>query len=332
MLQRILFTLATFAVASSFNISPFPSIVFKKPDNNDSNATSLFGYSLNLRKQSVMIGAPKAMSDLTKQWELDQPGVVYKCSLGDESSCKSFTFDDKGNEQLYYGWTKLKDSQLLGWSMDGFESDDDNFMSCAPSRAILSDKEKVFPKGVCYKSTSTKDWNPIRKTEYFTDLYYSDTTSQCGFSVHAIDRNNFIVGCPGTNSWKGTIGIARPYQQLYLMNLNDFNHDFNAYLGFAVSSVKLSPGITSFISSAPRIGKVFIFDNFSTLQYQFSGQQTGEYFGYTLMVEDFNGDSYMDLAIAAPYYSIDGEYDHGGVYIFLNDENVGEMLSSLDFN
>ena len=45
----------------------------------------------------------------------------------------------------------------------------------------------------------------------------------------------------------------------------------------------------------------------------------GEYFGYTLLVEDFNNDGFPDLAVSAPLFSKDKEHEHGAVYIYLNN-------------
>lgn len=50
----------------------------------------------------------------------------------------------------------------------------------------------------------------------------------------------------------------------------------------------------------------------------FAGQQFGEYFGYSLLTEDFDNDGFPDLAIGAPFYSKDGSYENGAVYIYKN--------------
>lgn len=60
----------------------------------------------------------------------------------------------------------------------------------------------------------------------------------------------------------------------------------------------------------------------------FTGQQFGEYFGYSLLSEDFNGDGLPDLAVAAPLYSVPGSYENGAVYIFLNKGEVSRKTVS----
>lgn len=50
----------------------------------------------------------------------------------------------------------------------------------------------------------------------------------------------------------------------------------------------------------------------------FAGLQFGEYFGYSLVTEDFDGDGFPDLAIGAPFNSNDGSYENGAVYVFKN--------------
>lgn len=92
------------------------------------------------------------------------------------------------------------------------------------------------------------------------------------------------------------------------------------------------------MASAPRnnhtTGRVFIFDIVQSgnpknpletkldVHVKFSGTQMGEYFGYTLMVEDLNGDGFPDLLVSAPFYSRTGDHDNGAVYVFINDGKI----------
>lgn len=95
-----------------------------------------------------------------------------------------------------------------------------------------------------------------------------------------------------------------------------------------------------YAGSAPQAsgqkGEVYIFDIvpvgapvFSTektikVYHTFSSEQMGEYFGYALVSEDFNGDKFCDIAIAAPFNAKKDSYENGAVYIF---ENLGEAAS-----
>ncbi|KAG4071617.1 hypothetical protein HA402_011771 [Bradysia odoriphaga] len=117
----------------------------------------------------------------------------------------------------------------------------------------------------------------------------------------------------------------------------------DSYFGYAVSSgyfegVDLKNIL--YVGSAPQAngqkGEVYIFDIvpvgapvFSTektikVYHTFSSEQMGEYFGYALVSEDFNGDKFCDIAIAAPFNAKKDSYENGAVYIY---ENLGETAS-----
>lgn len=80
---------------------------------------------------------------------------------------------------------------------------------------------------------------------------------------------------------------------------------------------------------------MFIFDindheETMKILYEFFSQQMGEYFGYALVAEDFNGDTFMDLAIAAPFHKKGSDrYDNGVVYIYQNLEGKSFELYAI---
>jgi FG-GAP repeat len=114
----------------------------------------------------------------------------------------------------------------------------------------------------------------------------------------------------------------------------------DSYFGYAVSSGYFyGVGSTKllYVASAPQAnlqtGEVHIFDiiNLSSFpnsekaiksHFRFGGHQIGEYFGYTLLTEDFDGDGFPDLAISAPFHSKDREEENGVVYIYKNEGAV----------
>jgi hypothetical protein len=316
--------LTSLAVASSHNISPTPNIVFRAPDKNSLfNVTkpSLFGYSLNLRKNSILIGAPKSQSS---QENVNEPGVVYKCSLADESSCRNFVFDNTRNMNSHI----IKDDQLFGWAMDGLDSDQNSFMTCAPKQITSFNGKTGYPMGICYKTDSTSFSEPYRLRQFTLNYNDKREVAQCGFSVHAIDETKFIFGCPGKYFWEGSVYLFdKIFTELDSLKFIQENHV--NYFGYAVSSGKFtSSSETYFVVSAPRInyiGQVFVFGIDNKLSNMFEGTQMGEYFGYSILTEDFNGDSLPDLAISAPSYSKDGKHDHGAVYIYINKKNVRQI-------
>uniref|UniRef100_A0A182ME73 Integrin alpha second immunoglobulin-like domain-containing protein n=1 Tax=Anopheles culicifacies TaxID=139723 RepID=A0A182ME73_9DIPT len=114
----------------------------------------------------------------------------------------------------------------------------------------------------------------------------------------------------------------------------------DSYFGYAVGSGDFrGDRKVLYVASAPQskgqVGEVFIFDiinadSFAETQikvhYTFPGQQQGEYFGYALLAEDFNGDGFADLAISAPMHSRSGDHDSGVVYVFWNEGELNFQL------
>lgn len=117
-----------------------------------------------------------------------------------------------------------------------------------------------------------------------------------------------------------------------------WDQEYDSYFGFAVSSGYFD-GIDKskllYVASAPKAnlqhGAVYIFDivdhadQFSVsektikIYHTFTGRQLGEYFGYSLLTEDFNNDGLTDIAIGAPYNSKAGTHENGAVYIYKNE-------------
>lgn len=356
----------------SFNISPTPNIRIYKPTpktHKPQNRSSYFGYSINLRKESIMIGAPRAQSTLDSQRKIQETGVVFKCKLSD-SVCMPFNFDKNGNAEVesadHAYNSEKKDFQMLGASMDGFETELSPIVVCAPKWKTDAESHYML-HGTCYWTENSIKAQPIR-TLSINPLKVSISTRQShinpfdskknnyehifgesGFSVHITpDSKEIIIGCPGIWNWKGSV-IRHKLQHSVGSNrrlsINSSSDDVldpysdigeDSYFGYAVSSAffmgKRSSQI-NYIASAPRAnkqtGSVFLFDIedsnskkkikvFNT----FTGNQMGEYFGYSLLTEDFNGDGLPDIAISGPFYSKTKYYENGAVYIFINRGNV----------
>lgn len=182
-----------------------------------------------------------------------------------------------------------------------------------------------------------------------------------GLSVHITENDEeILVGAPGVYTWKGSIirykskipddigGLSRResghQSSIQKRSLIDFDIDVpnpahwnqgdDSYFGYALSSgyFEGSQKIL-YVASAPQAnfqqGEVYIFDivdHFTTektikIYYTFSSFQMGEYFGYALASDDFNGDGFYDLAICAPFHSKENSYENGAVYIY---QNLGE--------
>lgn len=379
-------------LAVCFNISPSPNIIVKQPDAatfQPQTRSSYFGFSLNLRRNSVLIGAPRGQSTLETQRKVNETGVIYKCTLAGDQACHPYHFDLDGNTRIEntesdYNSEK-KDFQMLGAAMDGHDSEKDRFVVCAPKlKADVEEADHYLLHGTCYWVSDTESMQPsgVRKVTPLRQRklqtlpsddgklnHYYYIYGESGFSVHVTDNNEeIIIGCPGVFNWRGSIiryrarelpnlgGLSRrdlsPNHVIRKRQLFEYRSEIpnpyfaelsdDSYFGYAVSSAFfLGPTQKRlfYVASAPQAnkqtGQVFIFD-IEDFQFQkrikvfnqFEGTQMGEYFGYTLLTDDFNNDGYPDLAVSAPFYSKTGLAENGAVYIFINDGNVRTSDSS----
>lgn len=373
-------------LAVTFNLSPSPNIIIKKPPLQTflpQTRSSYFGYAINLRRNSVIIGAPRAQSTLAKQRKVEETGAVFKCNFHDDQPCHPYHFDLDGNTRIEntesdYNSEK-KDFQMLGAAMDGHGSEMDRFVVCAPKlKADVEEADHYLLHGTCYwvadtnstQPSGVRQINPLRQRKLQTlpgeekdKFHYYYIYGESGFSVHVTDDNEeIIIGCPGIFNWRGSIirYKARELPNLGGLSRRDLtlNHEIkkrqvfeyrsevpnpfyaelldDSYFGYAVSSAYfLGPTVQRlyYVASAPQAnkqrGEAFIFDiedyRFDKkikVFNKFAGSQMGEYFGYTILTEDFNMDGFPDLAVSAPFYSKNGENENGAVYIFINDGNV----------
>uniref|UniRef100_W8BH52 Integrin alpha-PS3 n=1 Tax=Ceratitis capitata TaxID=7213 RepID=W8BH52_CERCA len=180
-----------------------------------------------------------------------------------------------------------------------------------------------------------------------------------GLSAHVTDNNKeFIIGAPGINNWKGsTIHCRKRFEEDPTLSRRDTNAypkirktrdlEFfesyplvnkdqmnDSYFGYAVGSGYFDSNDKNqlmYVASAPQAnlqsGEAYLYRyaEDSTLQlkryYVFRGEQFGEYFGYSLVTEDLNGDGLTDVVISAPQHSVTGFFDEGAIYVFLNKGN-----------
>jgi hypothetical protein len=355
----------------------------------EQSRSSYFGYSLNLRENHVLIGAPRAQSTLEQQRRVNETGAIFKCNLNSDSdqSCHPYHFDLNGNthvENTDLGYnSEKKDFQMLGFAMDGHGSESDRFVVCAPKlMADLEIDHHYLLHGICYwvPSTNTTQPSGIRSiiplrqrnlqtvpNENNTNQYYY-IYGESGFSVHISENDEeIIIGCPGILNWQGSIIRYKAGKRVDLGGLSRRDLSQNngkishilrkrqimeyrsevpnpfyatlsddSYFGYAVSSAYFLGSAMErlyYVASAPQAnhqtGEVYIFDiedyrheKKIKVYNKFNGTQFGEYFGYTLLCEDFNNDGLPDLAVSAPFHSKSGDFENGAVYIFINQGNV----------
>ncbi|CAO1405116.1 unnamed protein product [Diamesa tonsa] len=213
---------------------------------------------------------------------------------------------------------------MLGGSMDGLSSESNKFVVCAPNLKDMSQisvlRDWYFIHGICYWVSDTKNKKPTKVTQITNsrdsqssaEMYYA----QQGFSIHVTEKNEeFLIGVPGADS-KFSIGTVFRYKSNGRIERVTIPNKIPAYsyFGYAVSSGYFSDSKSDlfYIASAPRDGKVAIFyDLWNTINFYLAliGSQMGEYYGYSLLVEDFNNDTLPDLVVGAPlfnYYFIHG--------------------------
>lgn len=249
----ILFVICNFYTISSFNLSPAPNIIIQKPQlkvHLDQTRSSYFGFQINLRRSHVLISAPRAQSTLEQQRSVHETGAIYKCDFTDEEqSCYPYHFDTQGNTKvelndLAYNSEK-KDFQMLGFAMDGHESEDDKFVTCAPHlKADLEESNHYLLHGICYWVNSTsseqpsgvRQINPLRIRNLQTVPIGTNINAyfyiygQMGFSVHlSDDGNEIIIGAVGIANWKGSVVRYRGGKRDDLGGMQRRNAPVNPY-------------------------------------------------------------------------------------------------------
>lgn len=271
----------------SYNISPIPNIILNisksSKNEQDSARSSYFGFSLNLRKTHIMIGAPRAYSTFENDKDIEEPGQVFKCTF--DGHCEEFRM---GQEKKYKN--RVKNNQLFGFSMDGFETENDNFVACAPKHAV-NEHSDYYMIGSCYyvKNTVNNSGNQSIAIEPLMDpnKFYIDrrifgkksqynergsaspeqipyySYGESGFSAHIPNsKDEVIIGSPGVLTSLGT--VSKFIFKSKKNSIGDvsiwFSHQNNylsedSYFGYALTSGKFFfPKDKSliYVASAPK--------------------------------------------------------------------------------
>ncbi|XP_016092212.1 integrin alpha-E-like [Sinocyclocheilus grahami] len=150
--------------------------------------------------------------------------------------------------------------------------------------------------------------------------------AEAGFSSHLMQDNSVLFGAVGAFGWSGGVILQSDKTVKFLNDSN--NGPKFSYLGYSVTSAKVKPSKTLYISGAPRYnltGGVFIFNG--SEKYVLQGDQVGSYFGSVLCTLDIDRNQYTDyLLVGAPHFHQNGE--EGKVLVYrLNQEDRFESVA-----
>ncbi|XP_042155863.1 integrin alpha-5 [Oncorhynchus tshawytscha] len=331
-------------LCDTFNLDVENPSVYSGPNG------SYFGYSVefyltNSSSVSVVIGAPKAN---TSQFNITEGGSVYFCpwSLG-QSECHNIEFDNQGDRIVTVSGTdyqaEVKSHQWFGATI---RSHGDTILrrSLCPlySWRTKAEKPQSDTTGTCYLSvknfTKFVEYAPCR-TEFINQG--GQGYCQGGFSADFTKDGKVVLGGPGSFFWQGQVisaakeEIIKAYYPGYFMQSVEgqtqtrqaqIKYD-DSYHGYSVAVGEFSgDDVEDVVAGVPKgvmlYGLVSVLngtDLKSMLNY--TGEQMGSYFGYTVSTADINNDGMSDLLVGAPMYMTrgsDGRLEEvGRVYLYL---------------
>ncbi|CAM9167347.1 unnamed protein product, partial [Bubo scandiacus] len=169
----------------------------------------------------------------------------------------------------------------------------------------------------------------LEGTHGYNESSFELEMSQIGFSIHLLE-DGILFGTVGAYDWDGAVLEESPrgrivppreaFEKEFPLELK--NHA--AYLGYAVSSLRLPRGQRLYVAGAPRFqhkGKVILFEldaaGTVTVAQALTGEQIGSYFGSEVCALDVDSDGVTDvLLVAAPMYLGAQSRETGRVYLY----------------
>ncbi|NXF54819.1 ITA10 protein, partial [Oceanites oceanicus] len=145
----------------------------------------------------------------------------------------------------------------------------------------------------------------------------NDIVDALGDRIFSLEGDDGILfGTVGAYDWDGAVleesrrGRIVPPREAFEKEFPLELKNHAAYLGYAVSSLRLPGGQRLYVAGAPRFqhkGKVILFElgatGTVTVAQALTGEQIGSYFGSEVCVLDVEGDGVTDvLLVAAPMY------------------------------
>ncbi|KAM9319964.1 integrin alpha-7 [Gastrophryne carolinensis] len=323
---------------------------------------SLFGFSVALHQQLspeplswILVGAPQAPA-LPNQFS-NRTGGLYGCPLTAEAqACERLDIDDGVDRNR-----ESKENQWLGVTVKS-QGPGGKIVTCAhlyeSRQRVTQPSETRDVIGRCFvlsedltmsEELDGGDWKFCEGRPQGHEMF---GFCQQGMSAGFTSDNHYIMfGAPGTYNWKGEMRVELFNQSaLELGTYDDGPYEvageniqkpdliplpYNSYLGFSVDS---GWGVTgknklSFVSGAPRAnhtGAVVILRRESGSQLvpelTLWGETLASSFGYSVTVEDLNGDGWTDLVVGSPNFFSRKDEIGGAVYVYMNKE--GKLDSS----
>ncbi|XP_048504880.1 integrin alpha-PS2 isoform X1 [Athalia rosae] len=250
-----------------------------------------------------------------------------------------------------------KTLQWFGASVSASQTIGGPILACAPRYLWFgSNLQRREPVGTCYITKNSfsepKEFSPCRTRRWG---YHRQGSCQAGMSAAlSKDGERVLIGAPGSYYWQGQVysvdsnadfpyipprlsyfgessgqAFSSPVSSLpIVMSTKESKAiDDDSYLGYSVATGNFEGnGQTSVAVGMPRganlQGKVLIYAANLTTTYQnnLSGTQMGEYFGYSVIACDVDGDGLDDLVVGAPMYTMKDNpemtYETGRVHIF----------------
>ena len=244
-----------------------------------------------------------------------------------------------------------RDNQWLGVSVKS-QGANGYAMVCA-HKYVLKGPEFRWPQGVCYSLTKNltlhRTWQPCLNRPV-NKAHEEYAVCQAGTSGDISDSSDIVLGSPGSYTWRGTVFsnsisfTAKDDRTWYMAPVQDDEakvHKYS-YLGMTVLTGRFFNGQQYYVSGAPRsreTGQVLVMTKQSSLSggrkgdstfqttQMLDGEQMASSFGYSLAKMDFNGDSQLDLVVAAPFYY--SKTEAGAVYLYSNDGKAFQPAGKL---
>ncbi|NXL03860.1 ITA10 protein, partial [Mesembrinibis cayennensis] len=155
----------------------------------------------------------------------------------------------------------------------------------------------------------------LEGTHGYNESSFELEMAQIGFSIHLLE-DGILFGTVGAYDWDGAVleesrrGRIVPPRKAFEKEFPLELKNHAAYLGYAVSSLRLPGGQRLYVAGAPRFqhkGKVILFEldaaGTVTVAQALTGEQIGSYFGSEVCALDVDGDGVTDvLLVAAPMY------------------------------